>query len=244
MSEKVSKTLIEMLNEITNIETEISKIEASIFIKKCNELIQEKIAYLYNLLQAEAKNYNRKSDNKFKYIEKVISTYREKLNIVYDESYLQYVNIQNELGEARLSQKAAIINYQKIVNDSEINSRKYDDLKSKIKNKNDIYEKIIEKCQNQYSLCVLNFENQINSSFYINSNLPIANNNVFCKIKNTIVNLFVGNKKYVKSLEEYERSINNIDTNKIVSNIRKQTIKFVTDILEMKDTSVDIDEAV
>lgn len=150
------------------------------------------------------------------------------------------------MGEARLNQKIAIMNYQKIINDSEVdsNARKYNDLKEKLKNKNDLYEKIIEKCQKQYKKCVIDFEKEINSSFYINSNLPIVNNNIFQKIKNTIVNLFSGNKKYKEILEEYERNINSIDVNKIISNIRKQTVKFVTEILEMKDTVEEVDEAV
>ena len=55
MSEKVSQALIEMLNEMINIETTLSKVEASIFVKKSSELMQDKIAYLYNLLQTEAR---------------------------------------------------------------------------------------------------------------------------------------------------------------------------------------------
>ena len=191
-------------------------------------------------------NCGQKSENRYTPIEKLISAYRDKLNIVYDELYLQYLNIQNEMGEARLNQKIAIMNYQKIINDSEIdgNARKYYDLKEKLKNKNDLYEKIIEKCQKQYKKCVIDFEKEINSSFYINSNLPVVSDGIFQRIKNTIVNLFSGNKRYLKILEEYEKNIDNIDVNKIISDIRKQTVKFVTEILEMKDTVEEVDEAV
>lgn len=239
MSEKTNQMLIRMLNELTGIETEISKVEASIFLKKIDKLIKEKISYLYSILQAESDFYNLKSDRRFKYIEKIISTYREKLNAVYDEIYLQYVNIQNELGEARLAQKATIVNYQKVLNDFELTNRRNDELKDKIKNKNDLYEEIVKKCEVQYEVCISNFDEQLNANFLMKIDLPILSDALFSKIKNKIYNLFFGNSKFEKSMKMYERTVNNIDTQKINDNIRKQTIKFVTDILEMKDVSLD-----
>lgn len=146
MSQKVSEMLIKMLNELTTIETTASKIDAAIFVRTNNKVIEEKISYLYNLLGLEAKSYNQNMNKHFEHIENIIKIYREKLQIVYDELYLQYTNIQNEISEARLNQKIAIINYQKVINDLEVNPRENQKLKDKIKNKSDVYKQIIEKC--------------------------------------------------------------------------------------------------
>ena len=51
MSEQVSAELLKAMNEIADNETKISKIQASIFIRKSQEIINEKVAYLYNLLK-------------------------------------------------------------------------------------------------------------------------------------------------------------------------------------------------
>lgn len=243
MSEKVSQALIKMLNEITNIETILSKVNAAIFIKKSENMMKEKISYLYNLLQMEASSFNQKPDKEFNLVDSIINTYRKKLNIVYDELYLQYVNIQNEIGDARLKQKAAMINYQKVVNDQELNSKDYNNLKLKIKNKNDVYEKIIKKCEEQFKKCIDDFESQIDNNFYIESNLKIIDENrIFTKLKNIIVNFFVGSSLYKETLDKYQAKVDNIDTEKIVENFRNETIEFITDILEIKE--IELEEAV
>lgn len=236
MSQKVSQALIKMLNELTNIETTLSKVKATIFVKKCENLMQEKISYLYNLLHQEAKQYNQGSESQNALIESIIKIYTDKLNIVYDELYLQYVNIQNEIGDARLNQKVAMINFQKIVNDSEISNKDYNSLKEKLINKNDGYEKIIKKCEEQFNICMGNFESQIDNTFFIETSLKVSNETgIFSKIKNALVNMFNGKKLYKGALENYKEKIEKIDTGKIISDFRNQTIEFVTDILEIKD---------
>lgn len=240
MSEKVSQALIRMLNEVTSIETTHSKVKAVIFVKKSEKMIKEKISYLYNLVQMEANGYNQKPDKQFEFVDNMINEYRTKLNIVYDELYLQYVNIQNEIGDARLNQKAAMINYQKVINDSEQTPKDYSDLKAKIKNKNDVYEKIIKKCEEQFATCMSDFEYQIDNSFYIESSLKVIDeNSIFAKIKNSIKNFFIGSKLYKEALDNYQAKIDNINTDKIVEDLRNQTIEFITDILEIKDVNLE-----
>lgn len=240
MSQKVSEMLIKMLNEVTTMETTASKIDAAIFVRKSSKLIEEKISYLYNLIGLEAKSYNQNIDKYFEKIENIVKIYREKLQVVYDEIYLQYVNIQNEISEARLNQKVSIINYQKVINDEETKTIPNQSLKDKIKNKNDIYSQIIEKCNKQLEICSSNLEKQIDSKFAVANTLQVINeNNLFIKIKNIILNLFSGTKMYLKVLSEYEKNVRNIDTESIIKGLRNETVEFVTDILEIKDTYLD-----
>ena len=240
MSQKVSQALIRLLNEISSTETTLSKVQAVIFVKKSEKMIEEKIKYLYNLLHLEASQYNQSSANYKDLVESIIKTYKDKLYIVYDELYLQYVNIQNEIGDARLNQKVAMINFQKIINDSEINKKDYTRVKEKLKNKNELYDKIIKKCEEQFSICMTNFEDQINNAFFIeNSLITVDENKIFTKIKHAIINLFKGKRLYKEALLSYQTKIDKIDVENIVNNFRNQTIEFVTDILEIKDINLE-----
>ncbi len=240
MSQKVSQALIKALNEETSIETTISKVQAAIFVKKSEKMIQEKITYLYNLLNLESSQYKQNSESQRELVESIIKIYKDKLYIVYDELYLQYVNIENEIEDARLNQKVALLNFQKIINDSEINKKDYKSLKEKLKNKNELYDKIIRKCEEQFATCMTNFEDQINNTFFIENNLIVVDeNSIFSKIKHMISNLFNGKKLYKEALDNYKKEVDNINTEKIINDFRNQTIEFVTDILEIKDMSLD-----
>lgn len=243
MSEKVNKALIDMLNELSDIETNLSKVEAAVFIKKSDNLMKEKISYLYNLLQAEVESYGQSSKEQLDYIEKIIMIYKDKLNIIYNELYLQYVNVQNEIGEARINQKAGMINYQRIINDMENGKNKSSKMKKQIKDKNAVYEEIIQKCENQISVCTNTFEEEVNKNFLIEANLKVINeSNIFQKIKNKILNLISGNKKCTEALAGYEADVSKIDAEKIAKKLREQTIDFIAEILEIKD--VELEEAV
>lgn len=240
MSQKVSQALIKALNEETSIETTISKVQAAIFVKKSEKMIQEKITYLYNLLNLESSQYKQNSESQRELVESIIKIYKDKLYIVYDELYLQYVNIENEIEDARLNQKVALLNFQKIINDSEINKKDYKSLKEKLKNKNELYDKIIRKCEEQFATCMTNFEDQINNTFFIENNLIVVDeNSIFSKIKHMISNLFNGKKLYKEALDNYKKEVDNINTEKIINDFRNQTIDFVTDILEIKDMNLD-----
>ena len=133
MNEQISKELLQLMNEISDNENIIYKIDASIFIRTSEQIINEKVAYLYNILKIEAKNCQQRQDNFFDDINLIITHYKQKLNMVYDEFYCQYVNIQNEIEEAKINRRIALINYQKLINSKEkmIQSSKYQDFVSK-----------------------------------------------------------------------------------------------------------------
>ena len=170
MSNQVSQELLKAMSEISNNETIISKIDSAIFIRTSQNIINEKVAYLYNLLKIEARNCNQRQEDYFEDIDLIITHFKQKLNMVYDEFYCQYVNILNELQEARNNKRIAIINFQKIISIhqrkplSDINERKSDIIK-----KYKIYEQIIEKCKLKFKESKESFEKMVNDEFLITS---------------------------------------------------------------------------
>lgn len=240
MSEKISEDLFSVLQELSSVEVTYSKADAALFAKRNEELMKEKIAYLYNLLDAEAGSYNKKADSKFDaHISKIMDKYREKLDAVYDELYLQYISVQSEISSARVNEKVILINYQRAVNNSEITGKSNNEIKRNLKNKYDIYEKIINRCKDQFENCKTQMEVEINKSFLISSDLQVIDENgFFNKLIRKITNFFSGSKKFEEKLDGYEGSIDYIDSQRIVQDIREQTIEFVTDILEIKDVEL------
>ncbi|MCI8309616.1 MAG: hypothetical protein HFJ45_05410 [Clostridia bacterium] len=240
MSEQISQELLRIIDEINSIDGMISKIDAAIFVRKTNKIIKDKIACLYDILYTKANVYSQNRENFYENIELIVSHYKQKLNMLYDETYCQYVNVQNELQEAKLKKNIVMVNYQKTINDKEEDLNLDKDLiKSKkniLKSKNEKYINAIKKCEEKLKNCAENFEKKVNDDFIIISNLQeCEKNNIIQKIKFKIINIFVGNKKYKEVLEDYNKIVNKIDAQDIVNKIREDTIDFVTEILELTE---------
>ena len=237
MSESVSQELLKAMNEIADNDTKIYKIEASIFIRSSQDIVNEKVAYLYNLLKIEAKNCFQRHDDYFDDLELIISHFKQKLNMVYDEFYCQYVNIQNELQEAKNNKRIVMINYQKLINDNP-NSTQTEFLKKKeeLIKKNELYKKIIEKCNLQFEESKNKFEEMVNREFLLSSKAlqVISEQNFIQRLFSKIASLFNGKKKYTEIVKEYNKIVNNIDSHELVETMRNDTINFVTGILVMR----------
>jgi chaperonin cofactor prefoldin len=252
VAEQISRELLKAIENINELEDKIYKIDGAIFVKKSQKIINEKIAYIYNLLQIEAKSYGQKQDSYYNEVEKIVNNYKQKLYMIYDEYYCQYVNIQNEIQEARMNKKIAMINFQKLMNSKEnaFNEqlKKVETLDSKKQaqiDMNEICNIIIIKCENKFKDCISSFENKINSEFLIEASLSVINdNNIFTKIKGKILNIIYGKKNYMKVLENYNLKVNSIDVKKEVSQIRENIVDFVTEILELKSENGLLKEAV
>lgn len=238
MSEQISQELLKIMNEMANNEATIAKIDASIFVRDSERKINEKVAYLYNMINIEAKNFNQRQDDYYEDINLIISHYKQKLNLVYDEFYCHYVNIQNEFQEASANKRIAMINYQKLVNEIENgeNNRSNLDLKESIKEKNDIYNKIIDMCQSKFLETQEKFEKMIDKYFEISSQSLqlISEQSVFQRIWNKLLNIFDGAKKYTAVLKDYHKSIDSIDAYQIVEQMRNDIVEFVANILELR----------
>lgn len=276
MGEQVSKTLLNLLNEMNNLECQELKIEGALFVRRCNKIISEKVNYLEKLLDSEtSKLGHKKNDISKSYI---LKTYRQKLNELYKEYYIQYVNIQDGLQEARFNQRVVMIQYQQLINKREIelksseyieymnkkkvlmqklnlanNSKEYNEIynqinnlksplqsndtqKEKLKMENEKYQRIMNSCNQKFLTCRANFEHQINNEFLVSTQLVVApENGVWDKIKYFFSNIFSKNKKYQELIENYRNMVDKIDTEKIISQMREDTIRFVEEILDIKE---------
>ena len=276
MGEQVSKALLNLLNEMKTLESQELKIEGALFVRRCNKIISEKVNYLEMLLNDETSKLGHKREDISKsYITK---TYREKLNELYKEYYIQYVNIQNELQEARFNQRVVMIKYQQLINKREIelkspeyieymnkkkvlmqklnlanNSKEYNEIYNQINNlksplqsndiqkeelkvENEKYQRIMNSCKQKFLTCRANFEHQINNEFLVSTQLVVVNeNSIFDKIKNFFSNIFSKKQKYQELIENYRNMVDKIDTEKIISQMREDTITFVEEILEIKE---------
>ena len=239
MSKKISEELLKIMNEIADIENTISKIDAAIFVRTSSRIIKEKVAYLHNILHEEANIYGQSEEKYYEEIQFIINHYTQKLNMVYDEFYCQYVNIQNELQEARLNKDFIMINYQKTINKNEqglnLSEVEFEKTKKKLRVNNEIYNKVVSKCNEKFGICKAKFEKRINDDFLIISTLQIMNDkNIFQKIKYKITNLFSGSLKYTEILGKYNSKVDKIDATEIVNQMREETIDFVTEIVELR----------
>ena len=282
MSEQINKELIKILNEISDNETKIYKLNASIFLKSCEKIINEKIDCLNNILIYELKQFNISKDIYFDSINNIITNYKEKIYSVYNEYYYQYIIIQKELQEARLNKKIAIINFQRIINNKEKiknsneyksfinkkndliyklkfakNSKEYNDIykqisnfnfnlnddkekKEILKNKNEVYNKISKKCEMKLIEIKNDFEKIIDELFSIQSK-NLQNNrdiNVLYKFIFRIYNLFFGRKKYRNFIDLYVNDINSVNFNKVREKTRDETVKFIEDIIKIKEKEI------
>lgn len=237
MNKQICEEIIKLMNELIDNETAIAKINGVIFIKDSQKKINEKIAYLYNCINIEAKNCMQRQENFFDDINLIISHYRQKLNMVYDELYCQYVNVQNELQEANIGRKTAVMNYQRVINKVQ-NGSMNDNLllKENIKKENKIYKNIVNICNLKFKEIIINFEDIINKEFEISSNSLriVSEQNIFQKMFSKIGNIFGGKKKYVEILKNYNRQVDKIDSYEIANQMRDEIIKFVTEILVIR----------
>ena len=277
MGEQVSKALIKLMEELCQIETQEMKVQGVLFTRRCTSVIKEKVSYLEELLKKEADTYNQKIDNFYTTKNYIVTSYKEKLNRLYKEYYLQYVNIQDELLEARFKQRALMIKYQNTINKREAemqtplylnymnnkkilmqklnstsNSSEYNEIYQKINNlkspisnienkkeelkkENEKYQKIINLCNQKFLTCKANFEHQVNNEFLIATSLiPTENMSFINKVKEILINIFKGTSRFTEALENYKEMIEKINCDKIVEEMREETINFVEQALVIK----------
>ena len=238
MSEQSSIELLNIMNQMTDNETAIAKIDASIFVRNSKTMVDEKVAYLYNLMSIEAKNCHQRQDDYFDDVKLIITHFKQKLYMVYDELYCQYANIQNEIQEARTNKKIAIINFQKLINNNKtpLSDAEVEENKKELIKKGQIYDEIIEKCNLKFDETKEKFEKMINDEFLISSkSLKImSEQNIFQRFIGKIASIFNGGKKYLEIVSEYNKIVNNIDSHEMVTQMREDIVQFVADIMEMR----------
>ena len=98
MSEQISQELLKIMNEMANNEATIAKIDASIFVRDSERKINEKVAYLYNMINIEAKNFNQRQDDYYEDINIKIDSLKIVKKSMYASNILKGYKILNLLG--------------------------------------------------------------------------------------------------------------------------------------------------
>lgn len=227
---EIFEKLNENMQNLENLENEISMLQLAIYQKNIEKLRDCKMNEIREFFEQQLKFYNQKSE-KYKYeIEKNINKYKEqleKLTNVYDNLY---VNIFKIMQNAMNNQKIAIANIvtlterlQKEKNtDEEIQKMQNTILVCAQKKLN--YAVIIDECKARIKWCIENVQEDINEVFINNIyQLQIYEDNIFTKIKRIIFNKISGKSKFKRFLENYE--------NEYIEDIKAKNTSKILDIV-------------
>lgn len=208
---EIFEKLNENMQNLENVENEISMLQLAIYQKKIEKLKECKINEIREFFEQQSKFYNQNSE-KYEYeIEKNINNYKEQLEKLINVYDNLYVNIFKIMQNAINNQKIAIANIvtlterlQKEKNtDEEIQKMQNTMIACAQKKLN--YAVIIDECKARIKWCIENVQVDINEVFINNIyQLQIYENNIFTKIKRIIFNKISGKSKFKRFLENYE----------------------------------------
>lgn len=228
--------ILEKLNEnmqnLENVENEISMLQLAIYQKNTEKLKECKLNEIRDFFEQQLRFYNQKSEKYEVEIEKNINKYKEqleKLIYVYDNLY---INIFKIMQNAMNNQKIAIANIvtlteklkEKTHNDEEIQEIK--NMIMACAQKKLDYAVMIEECKARMEWCIENVQTDINEVFINNIyQLQIYEDNVFTKIKRIIFNKISGKSKFKRFLENYE--------NEYIKDIKTKNTSKILDVISI-----------
>ena len=228
--------ILEKLNEnmqnLENVENEISMLQLAIYQKNTEKLKECKLNEIREFFEQQLRFYNQKSEKYEVEIEKNINKYKEqleKLIYVYDNLY---INIFKIMQNAMNNQKIAIANIvtlteklqEKPNNDEEIQEIK--NMIMACAQKKLDYAVMIEECKARMKWCIENVQTDINEVFINNIyQLQIYEDNVFTKIKRIIFNKISGKSKFKRFLENYE--------NEYIKDIKTKNTSKILDVISI-----------
>ena len=228
--------ILEKLNEnmqnLENVENEISMLQLAIYQKNTEKLKECKLNEIRGFFEQQSRFYNQKSEKYEVEIEKNINKYKEqleKLIYVYDNLY---INIFKIMQNAMNNQKIAIANIvtlteklkEKTHNDEEIQEIK--NMIMACAQKKLDYAVMIEECKARMKWCIENVQTDINEVFINNIyQLQIYEDNVFTKIKRIIFNKISGKSKFKRFLENYE--------NEYIKDIKTKNTSKILDVISI-----------
>lgn len=228
--------ILEKLNEnmqnLENVENEISMLQLAIYQKNTEKLKECKLNEIRVFFEQQLRFYNQKSEKYEVEIEKNINKYKEqleKLIHVYDNLY---INIFKIMQNAMNNQKIAIANIvtlteklkEKTHNDEEIQEIK--NMIMACAQKKLDYAVMIEECKARMEWCIENVQTDINEVFINNIyQLQIYEDNVFTKIKRIIFNKISGKSKFKRFLENYE--------NEYIKDIKTKNTSKILDVISI-----------
>lgn len=227
---QIFEKLNENMQNLENVENEISMLQLAIYQKSIEKLKDCKISEIREFFEQQSRFYNQKSE-KYEYeIEKNINKYKEefeKLINAYDNAY---VNIFRIMQNAMDNQKIALANIVTLTEKLQTEKLTNEETQ-KIKNtiiacaqKKLNYSVIVEECRARIKWCIKNVQADINEVF-INKiyQLQIYEDNIFSKIKRIIFDKISGKSKFKRFLDNYE--------NEYIKDIKSKNSSKVLDVI-------------
>ena len=117
--EILKEKLFEYIKELGEIEVIDQTLSLAIFLKKINNLIEEKMEKIENELNSKMSLYNVKNGKFESKKEEILKKYKLELNKVVEKYEDRYINIQLELQGINSNQKIVLANWQKILEERE-----------------------------------------------------------------------------------------------------------------------------
>ena len=207
----IFEKLNENMQNLENVEKEISMLQLAIYEKNTEKLKECKMNEIREFFEQQSKFYNQKSEKNEYEIEKNINKYKEQLEKLINVYDNLYVNIFKIMQNAMNNQKIAIANIVTLteklktekITDEEIQKIKNTIIACAQKKLN--YAVIIDECKARIKWCIENVQADINELFVNNiCQLQIYEDNIFTKIKRMIFNKISGKSKFKRFLENYE----------------------------------------
>ena len=227
---QIFEKLNENMQNLENVENEISMLQLAIYQKNIEKLKDYKMNEMREFFEQQSRFYNQKSE-KYEYeIEKNINKYKEQLEKLINAYDNVYVNIFTIMQNAMNNQKIAIANIVTLTEKLQKENPTNEEVQ-KIKNtiiacaqKKLNYAVIIEECRARIKWCIENVQADINEVFINNIyQLQIYEDNIFTKIKRIIFNKISGKSKFKRFLENYE--------NEYIKDIKSKNSSKVLDVI-------------
>ena len=227
---QIFEKLNENMQNLENVENEISMLQLAIYQKSIEKLKDCKMNEIREFFEQQSRFYNQKSE-KYEYeIEKNINKYKEQLEKLINAYDNVYVNVFRIMQNAVDNQKIALANIVTLTEKLQ-KEKLTNEETQKIKNtiiacaqKKLNYAVIIEECRARIKWCIENVQADINEVFINNIyQLQIYEDNIFTKIKRIIFNKISGKSKFKRFLENYE--------NEYITDIKSKNTSKVLDII-------------
>ncbi len=216
--------LFEDLNQniqnLDNIERQISKVQLAMYEKSIQEVKERKIDELRDYFERQAKLYNQKTEKCEFEIEDKVDVYKlqmEKLITAYNNTYVSIFKMMQDTMNTQKLVIADMIRLVQSLQNDELDSEERLNIQNKIMacaQKKLNLSVIVEECKARINWCIESVRADIDTVFVISSSqLQVYKEDIFTKIRRIISNKMSGKNKFKKFLENYESEFTkNIET--------------------------------
>lgn len=239
--------LMELISQLTGIETIDTEITFAIFRSSTQKKIEEKINELSSKIKEQMIIYGIDNKEYEEKNEKIIARYKEVFKKMYTEYENSIISIQLEMQEAESNQKVAIAGFKKIAdikkekqlilqNDQTALSKYIEKENACIKKFNN-YNTILDECLIETEMCRQEFLQELEKIKIITQEKQLMKkNSKFEEILQKIKNIFNGKKYYENFLAQTEQNISALENENEpkIKEVNKKNVKFIATIIVMR----------